>query len=145
MQFKVAILAVNGNEKLRPYKREHKFQLLLAGVSRNVDIVGRIVDDVRAEFVKIVDDVVYAALVAGDRRCGNNDGVRRRNRNFVESALRHSGKRAHRLALTARAKNGNALRREFVGFVDIDDKVFRERKFVEFRRHIDDVFHAAPA
>lgn len=110
-----------------------------------MDIVGRVIDDVRAEFVKVVDDVIYAALIARDRRCGNNDGVRRRNRNLVESALRHSGKRAHRLALTARAKNGNALRREFVGFVDIDDKVFRERKFVEFRRHIDDVFHAAPA
>lgn len=64
----VAIFAVHGHEELRLNESEHKFQLVFIGVSRNVNIVHAVVDDVCALSEQVVDDVIHRFLVAGDRR-----------------------------------------------------------------------------
>ena len=59
-----AVLAVDRDEVLRPHEVEHQKQLFLRGVSGDVRVAARTVDDVRAEPVEVVDRLADALLVA---------------------------------------------------------------------------------
>ena len=137
----MSVFAVNGYKKLRFYEREHKFQLLFAGVTRNVQLFERSVKHLCALPVKIVDNVVYRPFVSGDRR------RRKYYRIFIRDvylivARRHPRERAHRLALRTRAYNAYLLGRVFRYLVSLYYIFGIIIEFAYLFRHFGYVYHA---
>ena len=115
MLTKVLLLTVYGDKEFRSCKTEHKLQLLLTGVSRNMHLVHSFVDNLCAELQQFIHYPADSLFIAGNGRCGNNNVVIGNNRNPSVLAECHSVKRRHRLALTARCDNYH-----FIGRIIID-------------------------
>ena len=54
MFLEMSVFAVERHKALRSCQRVHDLQLLHAGVSRNVNLCGAVVDDLRAALQKLV-------------------------------------------------------------------------------------------
>ena len=61
----MAVFAVNGHEVLRTSQRLHQLDLLLAGMTRNVHLGDRIVQNGDAVMVELIDDASDQFFVAG--------------------------------------------------------------------------------
>ncbi len=71
----MSVLTVNGHKEFGLQKRVNKLKLLLTGVSRNVHVGKRAVNDHRAHAVKIVYDLCYVLFVSRNRRRADDNGV----------------------------------------------------------------------
>ena len=71
------VLAVDRHHVPRPQEREHRAELLLAGVARDVHGGDLLVEHLRAGPSQLVDRVVDAELVPWDGLRGDDDGIAR--------------------------------------------------------------------
>ena len=101
VQVDALVVAVERHHVLRLGQVEHQLDLLLIAVAGGVDrrVLGR--DHVAADVVEPVDRLVDRALVAGDRRRGEDDRVALVQLDLRVVAVGHAAQRAQRLALAA--------------------------------------------
>ena len=139
-----AVLAVDGHDVPRAQQREHRPQLLLARVTGDVHGRDLLVEHLRARAGELVDRVVDAQLVPGNRLRRDDDGVSRLDRDGLVVAVRDSRQGRHRLALASRAEDEELVRRKLRGLVRVDDRVLRERDVAEVPRDVEVLAHRAP-
>ena len=137
------LLAVDGNEELRSDKAVNDFQLLLAGVTRDVYVVHRLIDDLAAALEQLVNYVADGLFVAGDRIRGDDDEVALAHHDLAVIGVRHTRQRAHRLALTARRDKYDLLARIFVEHVEVDQNIVGHVKVAELLGYVHVVDHAS--
>ena len=142
MAFQVTVFAVYGYEKFGIEKIVQYLVLFLAGVPRNVNFFQAFINDVRALFIKIVDDAVHHFFISGNGRRGNNNRIVVSDRHFVEIARSHTGKRAHRLALRTRRNDQKLAVEQVFTLFDIDQYTFGYLELAYFNGGIDDLEHA---
>lgn len=87
-------------------------QLLLTRVTRDVEHVGLVIDNVRTLAEELVDDAPDRHLVAGDGGSGDDDLVLRADVDLFVRGEGHAVQRAHLLALAAGRDDDLLLRRE---------------------------------
>ena len=75
MGAQMAVFAVDGYEIAGPGQVEHQFQLLLAGVAVDMDAGHAVVQHHRSLPQQVVDGLADGALVAGDGRGRDDDGI----------------------------------------------------------------------
>ena len=132
-----------GYEELRLCERQHELELLLTGVAGDMHLIHPLVNDGRAGFHQLIDDLGDVLLVAGDRRCRDDDEIQRRDVDLLVVVHRHAGERTHRLALGTGRDEHDLLRRVLVHVLDVDDGVLRYLEIAQLQRRRDDVDHAA--
>ena len=141
--YEMMILAVHGDEELRPHEIVHELELLLARMARDVDALVAPVDDVGAELQQVVDRLGDELLVARDRRRRDDDRIARHDADLAVIGHRHARKRRHRFALAARRDDDDPAHRIVADLVDVDDCAFRRVDVAELERNVDDIDHAA--
>ena len=109
MRLQMALLAVERNEKARMQQRVHDLQLLLAGVTGDVQTLELVVDDLCALAVELVDDLADGLFIAWNGGGGDNHAVARLNFHLPVPGERHAVKRRHVFALRAGRDNDNLV------------------------------------
>ena len=94
-----AVFTVNGDEELRLDKGVEHHELVPVCVAGDVNVCQRLVDNVRALFVELVDDSVDRLLVARDRVSGDDDRIALSDVDGAVRGISHTCKSAHRLGL----------------------------------------------
>ena len=112
------------------------FKFFLAGVPRNVYFRNRLINYFRTLSVKIVYNLINAPLVTGNGRCGNNYRVVRTDLNLIVFARGHTGKRAHRLALTAGRYDNEIFIGNALYFFYVDNYILRNENFANLGRRL---------
>ncbi len=136
-------LAVNRNEIFRLDDAHNHFQLLLAGVAGDMNLVHLLIYDIRAELHQLVDDAADGLFVAGDRRCRDYNIIVRVNFDLAVIGERHTGQSTHRLALAARGDYNELVGGIAVYHIDIDDYPLGDIEITELRRDAHDIFKAS--
>ena len=88
-----------------------------------MDVCQRLVDNVRAFLVELVDYAVYGLLVARDRVSGDDDRVALLD---IYGAVRiecHTRKCAHGLGLRTGSEDNDPVIRIIVDGIDVDERV----------------------
>ena len=138
------VFAVDRDEVLRLHQRVHEFEFFLTGVAGDVHLRQRLIDDVRAAAVQLVDNAADALLVAGNGRGGDNHRIALPDLQLAVFAVRHARQACHRLALTARRHHQNLVVRVLVERVRLNNGFRRNPQFANLHRYAADVDHAAP-
>ena len=123
MEAEHTVLAVNRNEELRLYEGVEHHELVPVSVARYVDVSQRLVDNVRALLVELVDDAVYGLLVARDRVSGDDDRIAFLDIDRTVRIECHTRESAHGLGLRACSKDNDPVVRIIVDRVDVDERV----------------------
>ena len=123
MGAKVLGLAVNGHEITGLGHGEHKLELLLGPVARDMHERLVLVVNGAADLRERVDDRLDALLVAGNGCCGNDHSVARVDGERLVLTVCHASKSGERLALRARAEHDNLVVVELVDLESVDDVV----------------------
>ena len=128
---------------LRLRQVEHQLDLLLIAVAGGVDrgVGGR--DDGAADAVEAVDDLVDRALVAGDRRGGEDHRVARVQLDRLVVAVGHAAQRRQRLALGPGEDDRDLLVGELVDVARLDEDALRRLDVPERAADVDVLAHRA--
>ena len=103
------------------------------------------VNDLCSAAIEIIDNVVNHALIAGNRRRRNNNGIVIADRNLVEFIGGNASKRAHRLALTARRYYAKVFILNLIYLLYIDNIIFIKLKLAYFSSAFNNINHTATA
>ena len=103
----MTVIAMNGDEELRPQQIDHQPHLFLAAVPAHVDQArfAIVVDHVGLAAAKMVDDAVDAFLVAGNDAGTQHHGVAALDARVLVVVDRGAGESGHRLPLRAADQN----------------------------------------
>ncbi len=143
MFFKVTVFAVDGNKIFGLQQRVHYLVFFTAGVSRNVDMLQTFVNNVRAFAVKIVYYSVNELFVTGDWRRGYDYRIVTAHGYGGIITVRHTRKRAHRLALTARGNDQNFAVAHILYFRNVHENAFGNFYFAYLFRRFYHVKHTS--
>ena len=136
------LLTVHRNEEARTHHSEHELQLLLTGVSRNVDVIRLFVYYLGAQLHKLVDDLADHLLVSGNRRGRNNYEIARCYVDLTVVSVSHAVKCRHGLTLRARGDYYELVVGIAAQHIDIDQYSLGDAQIAELGRDVDDVDHA---
>ena len=139
----VAILAVHRHEVSRPGEAQHQLEILLAGVTGDVDEGVVLVEDLGAATVERVDHAADGALVAGDDTGRDDDQVARGDLHVLVLAGRHQGQRGVRLALAAGGEDHLLVRRQLDHRLQRLHQARRHAQVAEIGGDRDVLFHRA--
>ena len=137
------ILAVHGDKVTRLRQREHHLQLLLAGMTGDVQRRVAVIDDLRALLKQLVNDAADRDLVARNGRGRDDDAVAGVDRDLFVLGKRHTVQRRHRLTLAAGADDNGLAARQAADLRHVHHDAVRNVHIAELRRNAHDVFHAA--
>ena len=127
MAFEVAVVAMDGDEELRPDEIDHEAELILRAVAGDVDeAVGAIVvDDLGVAALEVIDDAADGALVAGDDAGAEEDGVAGVDAGELVGVDGGAGESAHGLALGAGDEDHELVCGEIAHLAGLDDEALR--------------------
>ena len=140
--FEMALLPVDGNEEPGLDQGVDDFQLLLAGVARDVEGAAALVDDLGVLPVELVDDAADGVLVARDGRGRDDDPVPGANFHLPVGVEGHAGQGGHGLALTAGGDDAHLIVGQALDVVDIHQHPVGDAHITQFHRHLHSVLHA---
>ena len=87
----MTVFTMHRDRIFRMHQRIDQLDLLLAGMAGNMNAVAFFVNNVGAEFIKVINCARYEFFVAGNRRCRNNNGIARKNFNLFMVIIGHTG------------------------------------------------------
>ena len=144
VQVDALVVAVERHDVARPDEVEHQLDLLRVAVAGGVDrrVAGR--DHVAADVVEPVDRLVDGALVAGDRRGGEDDGVAVVQLDLRVVAVGHAPQRAERLALGARGDDHELVVGPVVDLARLDEDALGHVDVAQRAADVHVLAHRAP-
>ena len=144
VQHQPLVVAVDGHDVARPREVEHQLDLLLEAVARGVDRGVARRHHVGADVVEPVDRLVDRALVARDRRRGEDDRVALAQLDLRVVAVGHPPQRGERLALGARGDDDDLLRRVVVDLAQRHEHALGHGDVAQRAPDVDVLAHRAP-
>ena len=137
------VVAVDRHHVLRAGEVDHHLDLLRVAVAGGVDrrVAGR--HDLAADVVEPVDRLVDRALVAGDRRRAEDDGVAGLQLDLRVVAVGHPAQRRQRLALGAGRDDDDLLVRPLVDLARRQQHPLRDVDVPEAAADVDVLAHRA--
>ena len=134
---------MDGHEVFRLCQRLHQLQLLLAGVSGNVNLDHGIVQDLHILGGKLVDDASHVLFVSGNGAGGKHHQVIGIKRNLCVVGKRHAVKRRHGFSLAAGCNQRQFAWLVAFDLVDIDQYPCRNLHISQLHGGTDDVQHTS--
>ena len=113
----MAVLTVHRNRILRLHQGIDQLDLLLAGMSGNMDILEDYVGTLHRQ---LVDNARYSFFISRNRIGTKNDRIVRLDRHFLVHAACHAGQCCHRLALASRRDDDGLLIRVTLQLLNVD-------------------------
>ena len=144
MLHKHVIFTMHRHEKSRAHKVMHQLQLFAAGMAGHMDALIAAIDDIRAQFHKVVDGLYDQFFIAGYRIGGDNNSVTRYNSDLAVIRGRHACQSRHWLTLAARCADNDLLGAIVVNLVYVDDCAFGCMHIAQFHGDANHIHHAAP-
>ena len=141
--FKVLIFAVHGDKELRTCQGHDKLQLLLTGMTRYVNIVHSLINNLCPRLEKLVYNSCNELFISRDRRCAYYDIVHGSYGNASVLVHRHSCKSGHRLALTACGDKHDLFGRICVHSFNVDDYSLGNGKISHLHSRRNNVEHTS--
>ena len=141
---KVARLSVNGHKVEGLGQCHHQLQLLLAGVTRNVDAAdGGIVDHTDSALAELVDNTSHKLFVAGNGAGRDDHDIVAVESDLGVISEGHTVESRHRLTLAAGADQHKLLGAVTLDIVDIDKHALGQIDISELHGRGDDRDHTA--
>ena len=143
VQLQPFVVAVAGHQVARLDQVEHQLQLFSVAVAGGVDrrVTGR--DHVAADLVEAIDGFVDRALVAGNRRRREHDGVALVQLHLRVVAVGHPAQRRERLALRSGRDDHELVVAEVVDLARLDHQPGRQVDVPELAADADVLAHRA--
>ncbi len=127
----VAILAVHRDEEAGSGQGENRFELFAAGMTGDVNLAGRFVEDLGPPPVKMVDELTDRLLVPGDELGGEDDGVPFSQRDLFVVVHGDAGEGAQWLPLAAGGQDEHLLARQLPHLAQFDQGVVGNGQIAE--------------
>ena len=137
------VLAVDRHHRPRAQQRQHRAQLLGAGVARDVHGGDLLVQHLGADAREPVDRVVHAQLVPRHGLGGDDHRVATFDRDVRVVVVGDPRQRRHRLALAAGAEDQHLVGRQIHRRLWRDDRIVGDREVAEVPRDVHVLPHRA--
>ena len=111
------------NGIFRFYEGVDQLDLLLAGMSGNMDILENNLGSLHRQFV---DDLGNCLFISGDRIGAEDDGIVRLDRDLFMDIGCHTGKCRHGLTLASGCDQNHLIVRIILHLIDLDQCVLRD-------------------
>ena len=119
----MTVLTMDRNGIFRFYEGVDQLDLLLAGMSGNMDILENNLGSLHRQFV---DDLGNCLFISGDRIGAEDDGIVRLDRDLLMDIGCHTGKCRHGLTLASGCDQNYLVVRIILHLIDLDQCVLRD-------------------
>ena len=141
MLYQMMIFAMNWNEKFWTDEIMHEFQFFSSCVPRDMDSLVASINNIRAEFQKIIDCFCDEFFITWNWSCRNYHSISRDNSNFSMIRQSHSSQSRHRFALRSSCHDYNLIHWIARNFIDINQRSIGSMNIAEIERNRDNINH----
>ena len=143
MDFLHAVFTVDWHEIFRLDQAEHKFLLLLATVSRGVDVVNLTMNNLYTSFRDNINQLVNAGRITRDRARGKDDCISRLQLHLTVGTIGNPRQGCHRLTLTSGTHNQHFTSWVVLEFIWFNEGIFRNLDIAQLNPVDNSLFHGS--
>ena len=140
LRLQVTVFTVDRNGKSGLYQMIDQLDILLAGVSRRMYILG---NDVGALHQELIDYCRNRLFVARNRAGRKDNGIAGADGHLSVHTVRHTAESGHALALASCCNDDGLFARIVFELIDVDQGVLRHIEHIKVGSCLDDIDHAA--